>query len=271
MNKKLKPDIVPKVLAVVEPDGVKAKYHHPHLPCVGSGVPGGGALMLMLAPVKVGKSTIISNMLLNESFFGQEFFDDVQIISNTIKNDVTSRFLSRAFNCYDYYSDDIIDGLINRQKSFEKKDQPETALILDDCLGSIKRESKINHLASRYRHFNIKLLVISSQKFRGSVSPIIRANATDVTVGSPFPNQKELLAIAEEYGDLFGGADNWMKIYRQATPNKYDFLYMDLQSNPPIAYHNFEKQVAIGGFADKDADKVINNNIDDKIEEEIKK
>jgi hypothetical protein len=207
--------------------------------------------------ISVSNSTIISNLLLNDNFFGQSFFQDVQIISNTIKNDVTSRFLNQAFNVYDYYNDSIIDGLINRQKSFEKADQPETALILDDCLGSIKRESKINHLCSRYRHFNIKLLVISSQKFRGSVSPIIRANATDVIIGSPFPNQKELLAVAEEYGDLFSGADNWLKLYRQCTPNKYDFCYMDLQSSPPIMYSNFETQIAVGGYSNPDDDKVV--------------
>lgn len=250
MERKLIPKITPKVLPVVEPAGVKSKYHHPHLPDVGCGCPGGGALLLMISPVKTGKSTIISNLLLNDSFYGQEFFDDVQIISNTIKNDVTSRFLNRAFNVYDYYDDTIIDGLINRQKGFEKADQPETALILDDCLGSIKRESRVNHLCSRYRHFNIKLLVISSQKFRGSVSPVVRANATDVIIGSPFPNQKELLAVAEEYGDLFGGADNWLKHYRQSTPNKYDFCYLDLQSNPPLMYSNFDKVVLVGGHKD---------------------
>jgi len=246
---------IPKILPVVEPDGVKAKPHHPNLPNVGVGVAGGGALLLMISPVKTGKSTIISNLLLSDLCYGQEFFDDVQIISNTIKNDVTSRFLNKAFNVYDYYSDTIIDGLIDRQKSFDKEDQPQMALVLDDCLGSIKRESKINHLCSRYRHFNIKLLIISSQKFKGSVSPIIRANATDVIVGSPFPNQKELLAIAEEYGDLFGGADNWLKMYRQATPNRYDFCYMSLQDNPPIMYHNFEKVVGVGGYKDPNAEK----------------
>eukprot|EP01045_Picozoa_sp_COSAG04_P009349 COSAG04_NODE_539_length_12879_cov_5.371205_1_plen_125_part_10 len=125
MDKKLNPKVVPRVLPVVEPDNVKAKYHHPNLPCVGCGVPGGGALLLMISPVKTGKSTIISNLLLNDSFFGQEYFDDVQIISNTIKNDVTSRFLNQAFNVYDYYDDAIIDGLINRQKGFDKIDQPE--------------------------------------------------------------------------------------------------------------------------------------------------
>jgi len=257
MERKLIPKITPKVLPVVEPAGVKSKYHHPHLPDVGCGCPGGGALLLMISPVKTGKSTIISNLLLNDSFYGQEFFDDVQIISNTIKNDVTSRFLNRAFNVYDYYDDTIIDGLITRQKGFEKADQPETALILDDCLGSIKRESRVNHLCSRYRHFNIKLLVISSQKFRGSVSPVVRANATDVIIGSPFPNQKELLAVAEEYGDLFGGADNWLKHYRMATPNKYDFCYLDLQSNPPLMYSNFDKVVLTGGHKDDNSTEEI--------------
>ena len=89
-------------------------------------------------------------------------------------------------------------------------------------------------------------MIISSQKFKGSVSPVVRTNATNVIVGSPFPNQKELSAVAEEYGDNFGGIDNWMKIYKLATPNRYDFLHMDFQSNPPKAYHNFETLIAEG-------------------------
>lgn len=244
----------PKIMPVLDPANTNAKNHHPYLPKVDVDVQGGGSLLLMISPVKTGKSTIISNLFLNEDFYGQQFFDDVKIISNTIKNDVTSRFLNKAFEVYDFYSDEIIDNIVEHQKSFEKEDQPQIAVVLDDCLGSIKRESKINHLASRYRHFNIKMLIISSQKFTGSVSPIIRANATDIIVGSPFPNQKELYRIAEEYGDLFGGPDNWMKLYRKATRNKYDFMYMDLQSNPPIAYSNFEKIVGTGGFANDEND-----------------
>ncbi len=244
---------VPKILPVLDPQNTSARPHHPFLPKVDVDVQGGGSLLLMIAPVKCGKSTIISNLFLNEDFYGQEFFDDVKIISNTIKNDVTSRFLNKAFEVYDFYSDEIIDGIVENQKKFDKEDQPQIAVVLDDCLGSIKRESKINHLSSRYRHFNIKMLIISSQKFTGSVSPIIRANATDVIIGSPFPNQKELLRVAEEYGDLFGGADNWLRLYRKATPNKYDFCYMDLQSNPPLLYHNFSKVVGSGGFA-RDSD-----------------
>ena len=36
-------------------------------------------------------------------------------------------------------------------------------------------------------------------------------------------------------------------IYRKATPNKYDFLYLDLTENPPVAYKNFTEKIAVGG------------------------
>ena len=60
------------------------------------------------------------------------------------------------------------------------------------------------------------------------------------------------MAVAEEYGDLFGGAENWLKLYRKATPNKYDFCYMSLQDNPPIMYSNFTNQIATGGYKTDD-------------------
>ena len=78
-------------------------------------------------------------------------------------------------------------------------------------------------------------------------------------IGSPFPNIKELGKIAEEMGDQFGGADNFLSIYRTATPEKYDFLYLDLTANPPIAYHNMEKVIAYGGQGYSDA--VANANL----------
>ena len=217
---------------------------HPHLPQIDGY--GGGACLLMISPVKTGKSTIVSNLLLSSDFYdAQERFDSTHIISNTIANDVTSRYLKEAFDTYDQYNDSIIDGLVERQKEFKKEDQPEIAVVVDDCLGSIKREGRINHLASRFRHFNIKLLIISSQNFR-SVSPIIRQNATNVIVGSPFPNRKELLKIASEYGDLFGGPEKWIALYKKATPERYNFIHMDLQSNPPKMYKNFDELIAEG-------------------------
>jgi hypothetical protein len=233
----------PKIVKVQDPPQEKIKPLHPHLPQP-------PALLLMISPIRTGKSTIISNLLLNSHFYGQDYFDEVMCISPTIYNDKTSRFLKKAFDCYDGYNDQIITDLIKKQEAFANdgniEERPEVAVILDDILGTIRREANVNHLASRFRHYGIKLLLMSSQNYR-SVSPVIRSNATNMIIGSPFPNTKELGKIAEEIGDQFGGYDNFLKIYYMATPEKYDFLYLDLQSNPPLAYHNFEKVIAQGG------------------------
>jgi hypothetical protein len=49
-------------------------------------------------------------------------------------------------------------------------------------------------------------------------------------------------------------------LYRLATPNKYDFAYLDLQSNPPLFYSNFDKVVGVGGFKSDDEMKIDNDN-----------
>ena len=209
------------------------------------------ALLLMISPIRTGKSTIISNLLLNSNFFGQDYFDETIVFSPTIHNDKTSRFLRKAATCYDTYSDDILDSIIQDQSSYEDKSlRPSIALILDDIIGVFKgkggREPMINSLASRFRHYGIDLLLMSSQNYR-RVNPVIRSNATHMIIGSPFPNVKELTKIFEEMGDSFGGASNMEAIYRKATPEKYDFLYLDLTENPPVAYKNFTEQIATGG------------------------
>jgi hypothetical protein len=84
-------------------------------------------------------------------------------------------------------------------------------------LGSIKKTAEVNMLATRFRHYNIKMLLFSTQVFR-QVSNIIRGNCTNLIIGSPFPNRKELLKIAEEYGDLVDGVENFLKIYKKSNP-----------------------------------------------------
>ena len=244
------PEIIP---IKQENDGV-AKPHHENLPEVGVGVKGAGKMLLMISPRQTGKSTIISNLFLNDNLYGQDHFDDVIVISPTINMDSTSRFMKKRFTCYDTYSPSIIQGITERQMSFEDEDRPEIAVVLDDCVGLLDKH--VANLVTRSRHYNIKLLIISVQKFRGAVDPIIRSNATDVIVGSPFPNQRELGAIAEEYGDLFSGPKNWLNLYKRATSNKYDFAYMKM-SNPPLMYKNFEKIVATGGASKEDKEEII--------------
>ena len=119
-KKNTEPDYseVPKVFKVKDPPFLKQKQLHPHLPQP-------PALVLMVSPVKTGKSTLISNLLLNESMYGQSYFDMVYIISNTINNDNTSRFLKEAFNTEDHYEDAFVENIVRVQESFEKTCQLE--------------------------------------------------------------------------------------------------------------------------------------------------
>jgi len=246
-----------KILKVQDPPKEKIKPLHPNLPQPPS-------LLLMISPIRTGKSTIISNLLLNSQMYGQEYFDEVICISPTIYNDKTSRFLKKAFSCYDEYSDELVQGLIKRQESYDDPDdRPDVALVLDDIIGMVRREAYLNHLASRFRHYNIKLLLMSSQNYR-SVSPIIRSNCTHMIIGSPFPNSKELGKISEEIGDQFGGSENFLKIYHKATPNKYDFLYLNLTENPPLAFSGFSTLIAKGGQKNDCEDANVNLSSEEK-------
>tara|TARA_R110001599_G_scaffold5372_2_gene27321 strand:+ start:13952 stop:14827 length:876 start_codon:yes stop_codon:yes gene_type:complete len=235
----------PVVLPVVDPDEVDpwGENIHPHLPQIGGF--GGGSLTLIVGAVKTGKSTLLSNLFLNDNMYGQDQFDYVKIMSNTISNDITSRFMKEAYDVDDYYDDSIIRGIIENQKKYEKSEQPKIAILADDLLGSVPRSGLLWSLCSRYRHYNIRMLAISSQNYR-QISPIARQNCQNLIITSPFPNYKEMRKISEEFGDVVGGEVNFLAIYKYATPNRYDFLHLDLQSNPPKAYKNFDTLIAEG-------------------------
>ena len=71
---------------------------------------------------------------------------------------------------------------------------------------------------------------------------MIRNNATDVIICKQ-QNSKELSKIAEEYGDLVGGEENFLKLYNEAHKERFSFLYLKLSENPAQAFLRFEKQI----------------------------
>lgn len=223
-----------KILKVVDPPNTKQRALHPNLPQPPS-------LVLMIMPTKTGKSTIISNMLLNKDFYGQDFFDETVVISPTINNDQTSRFIKQAFDTYDYYNDDLIKDIVKRQNQYEKEDMPSMCLVLDDCLG--EKTTALNNLSSRYRHYNIDLLIMSSQLLK-KVSPTVRANANWVLCGR-LTNQAEYEKLYEEYSGMFNqdGKDNFREAYLTCTKKRYDFMTLKLTENPAEIWLNFNEKL----------------------------
>ena len=220
------------ILKVVDPPNLKQRALNPNLPQPPS-------LVLMIMPTKSGKSTIISNMLLNKNFYGADFFDEYIVISPTINNDLTSRFLKQSFNTFDYYDDSIIHDIVKKQSKFEKKDQPSLCLVIDDCLG--EKTTALNNLSSRYRHSSIDLLIMSSQLLK-KVSPTIRANANWVLCGR-LQNMAELDKLSESYNGMFGGDTNFREYYTKATKKQYDFMTLKLTENPAEIWRNFTEKL----------------------------
>lgn len=227
----------PQIFPVKDPPREKPrKITHenlPELPCI----------MCLVMPTKSGKSTILSNLLLRDDFY-KGAMDNVTIMSNTIDQDVTSRFLRKSCDCYTGYDDNVLAGIIEQQKTFEDDERPFIGMIFDDILGSVKRNSYLNHLVTRSRHYGVGLLAISVQSFK-AVGPTIRNNTNAFICGN-LQNMSELDKISQEFSGMFGGDDKFRKIYAKATEQRYDFLYLDLQSNPARAFRNFEEQIAEG-------------------------
>jgi hypothetical protein len=128
--------------------------------------------------------------------------------------------------------DTVLQKVVELQK--ENADN-HTLIIIDDCLGYIKRGSYLTYLCTRYRHWKISL-IITSQDFR-SVSNIIRANASGYILYKT-PNKKELQKLEDEFESI---VPEFRALYDYATNELYNFLFINLRNLD--VYHNFTKKL----------------------------
>jgi len=199
-------------------------------------------LCIAIGAVRSGKTVLINNIILRnreDGFFGQEYFDENIIISNTINNDPTARFLKKSCTICDYYTDGMITSLIAKQDSYgEKENMPFISLICDDIIGSnMKRNNEISYLATRFRHKNIGFMLVAVQNFK-SLDTILRNNATSVIIFRQ-TNQNQLQQCAEEFCSMFGSKDKFYEIYNNAVKKKFDFLYLKVYEGK--ALRSFEE------------------------------
>ena len=230
-----KKNSVPKVLKVKdEAPSEKFADIHPNLPAMPS-------LCLIIGSVRSGKSNLLVNYFCNPDFY-KDKFDVVKFVSTTLHTDNKGKILSKHFDCMDHYEDNIIENIKQSQGQYEnKEDRPTYALVMDDVLTKdFKKTNQVSFFSTRFRHY-IDFYIIAVQSFR-AVSGMIRNNAQDVIICKQ-QNIKELEKIAEEYGDMVGGHDNFIKLYEEAHKDRYSFLYLKLSENPAEAYIRHETKI----------------------------
>jgi hypothetical protein len=225
----------PKVLKVKDEEpSEKFDDIHQNLPQMPS-------LLLIIGSVRSGKSNLLVNYFCNPEFY-KDKFDVVKFVSTTLHTDNKGKILSKHFDCSDRYEDSIIEDIKKSQSGYEdKSERPTYALVMDDVLTKdFKKTNQVSFFSTRFRHY-IDFYVIAVQSFR-AVSGMIRNNSTDVIICKQ-QNQKELEKIAEEYGDMVGGHDNFIKLYEEAMKDRYSFLYLKLSENPAEAYVRHEYKI----------------------------
>eukprot|EP00729_Bicosta_minor_P005953 gene5953-18218_t len=222
-----------------EPNTLKKKRKlDPRLP--GATEDGGykPALVIIQAPVKSGKSNLIISMLYQDNLM-RGIFEDILYISPTVMNDETSwvvrkddEIIKITENLNDM--DLILESIVEIQKAKPDDEREQQLVVLDDCLGLIKTagQSYFSTLCSKYRHWKITLWV-TTQNFR-AIPPTARYNASHYIIFKT-NNRKELDKMTEELEGNFPFFD----VYAEATHERYNFLFLDMQSIK--AYKNFNE------------------------------
>ena len=213
---------------------------HPNLPDINT-----GACVLDCAPTKSGKTTRISNLMLNPNFYAGKF-DMVYIYSSTLyAGDITGRFLLDQFEetIFNEYSDKHLKSILDHQLSVPTSQRPRIAIIFDDFLSfpNLTPKSLLFRISASYRHHGVKLLYYSSQLFR-AVPPIVRQNIQYVILGKN-ANSREVMKMYEEIGMRYGSYRDFVRLLQMATEGKYNSLYLDLMGTPPRALKNFNQLI----------------------------
>ncbi|MDF1853355.1 MAG: ATPase/DNA packaging protein [Verrucomicrobiales bacterium] len=199
-------------------------------------------LWIICAPVRSGKTNLITNLLYNDEIDYSEHFEDIIFISPTIENDKTGRFIMKDEHIHKIMEDLenldlILQSIVEIQKQrLRDGEKSDTLIILDDCLGLLGyHNSYFSTLCSKYRHFRLSMM-ITTQSWK-HIPNIARYNATAYVIMKTH-NNKQYVAMEEE---LSGNFPNFNDIYKEATDERYSFLYLDMEKIK--AYKRFEQLI----------------------------
>ena len=200
-------------------------------------------LQLYVARCRSGKSNFLMNMLFGENFWGGKVnvFDVIYYISPTCRMDKSTQILFRKdledkVIVFEDTSEGAVDAFIRNileyQESFPVNDpknpRPLVCVVLDDISGVLKRSSATTHLCSRYRHYNINL-IISNQTLR-DLPPVCRSMADSVFLAQT-TSIMERQKVMEEYGDIY--KNKLLPAWDFAAKEQYHFAYLKLDELVP--------------------------------------
>tara|TARA_Y100001963_G_scaffold102961_1_gene141731 strand:- start:256 stop:1203 length:948 start_codon:yes stop_codon:yes gene_type:complete len=201
-------------------------------------------VITMIMKVKSGKTNFLANMLLGENFYGGQtpIFDMIYIISPTAKIDKSAQqYFREEYEDRIVIFDDLdniepfLDNILEYQQSFDVKDPdnqpPLTALVFDDISGYLKRNSKVSHIFSRYRHYNLSLFC-ANQTCR-DLPTVVRSQTTGLFLSSCY-SVLEKQKVLEEWGDLY--QNKLLPVWDDCVAERFNFCYLKLDDVEPRVF-----------------------------------
>ncbi|MAN61069.1 MAG: hypothetical protein CMI60_03885 [Parvibaculum sp.] len=205
--------------------------------------------VLITARSQQGKTTLITNFLLNPNFYLNDFDkNDIWIISPSITNDeklkviIEEKDIDESHLMTDY-NEDVVKELYDMlEEEYEQavadNIKPKNKLIIMDDLGFSgalrnKRMGQISRIACNGRHINLSLFVCVQQY--SQASPTLRSNINGLIVFDT--SKKNLDAVAEENNYLKKDAD-FVKMFRDNVKDKRDFMVINYTNPKRTMYLN---------------------------------
>ena len=198
----------------------------------------------MICPSGGGKTTLISNFILNNDFYRgcwEAFF----IVSPSVNVDhawapvrqYIEETLGQEDAMWDHYEETALSEFIGSHTAIVKQQKKRGAkkifgalVVLDDVTDQgVLRHARgpVAHLATRGRHACISLIT-SSQVWR-ALHPVIRINLNLLCLWAQF-NRKELEALSEEVS-AFVSPEHFQTMLNTAVIDQpYSFLSIDFQA-----------------------------------------
>ena len=79
-----------------------------------------GHCVMVIGPPFSSKTTLILNFFLNENFF-KDYYQEIIVISPTMKNDATAKHLIENNPTYDYLDDHLINSILKYRAQQEEE------------------------------------------------------------------------------------------------------------------------------------------------------
>lgn len=210
--------------------------------------------VLLCAKSGMGKTTLITNFLLNPNFYLNDFkSSDIWIISPSLKNDpklaviaeekeIDETHLMTEYN--DARLKEIYDDIeSDYNKDIEDGKKPKNKLIIMDDLGfsgalasKSKKIQQINRIACNGRHVNLSLLVCIQSY--AQANNVLRSNLNGLII---FDTSKKILDdIASENNYVFNKDSEFIKCFRDNVQNKTDFMVINFTNDKKEMLMNSE-------------------------------